>query len=306
MFSLGTSSATHFIMQTSLLYHALGFTLGYWWICHQLKIEPAKVLRSLLGGFILGFAGLYAMKYNSQVSWASQLSPLPVAGLLGAVVLLWAQAREQLAQKIDRDSVYLLTLTFMYFFSPFKGEFKIIGLLCAAPCLLVLLFCFNKKHIESSEKVGLMFWTMLVSLTIGLQQLWSSPESLVPVKKGLQGMSTGSYTLSAALAAAGLVTLAFSLIPFIDWFRGWILGGPSAADHEMMNDTFSVRRTLVLTCVHGLPLLANWKFQFCTRETMVGFALVWSPMLSAMLADALEPEVPAEIPGWEEDASQVS
>lgn len=299
-------SAITFGMQTPLLLLAIGFSAGFGWICYQIGIESSKILKAIIGGVALGFTGLYGIKFLAHDSLSSHFSVLPVAALLGATLVLWLQARECLAQKMSRDSVYLLTLTFIYFFSPWQGAFRMIGLLSAAPCAVVLLFCMMQKRIDGSGRVGLMFWTMLASLVIGVQQIWASPDTLAPAKNLAGGFASGTYTLNAALTAAGLVTLVFSLIPFLDWARSMLLHIPLETEHQMMNDTFTIKRALVLTLAHGVPLLLNWHYQYFSHGTMMGFALVWSPVISSSLANSTEPEAPTQIPGWDQDITAAS
>ena len=293
-------------MQTPLFYLAIGFSAGFAWICYQIGIEASKILKAVFGGLILGLVGLYGLKFLAHDSLSNHFSVLPVAALLGATLVLWLQARERLAQKMSRDSVFLLTMTFIYFFSPWQGAFRMIGLLSAAPCSLVLLFCCMQKKIESNGRVGLMFWAMLTSLVIGIQQVLASPETLAPAKNLAGGFAAGTYTLNAALQAAGLVTLVFSLIPFLDWVRSYALGLPVETEHQMMNDEFSFKRAFVLGLVHGLPLFLNWRYQYFSYDTAVGYALVWSPLISSSLANSMEPEAPTQIPGWDKDITEAS
>ena len=294
------------MMQTPYLLHALCFVLGFWWICHQKQVEFSQILRSLLGGLILGAASLYALSFQAHEPFASRLHLLPVMTIGLATLVLWLQAREQLGQKMDQDAVYLLTLTFIYFFSPLQGVYRQVGLISALPCALVLLYCWFGKPLGTGGRVGLMFWAMIVSVIIGVQQMLASPDALYPPKALAAGFSSGSYLLSTALQAASFVMLAFNLLPVFEWCRELFGGVSYSTNQEVLSNSWSLKKAFFLTLFHGLPILMNWRYHFISYEWMMSYALVWSPILSSSMVEALFPTPKDETPEWMRKSSQAS
>lgn len=290
-------------MHTTFLIHAFCFAVGFWWVSYQREIEFSKIVFSLVGGAALAGFALWGSAFLAHDSIWGRTPIFSLSAVLGASFFHWLRAREQLTQKMTRESVYLLTLSFMYFFSPWSGPYKTVGILGTLPCLGVLAFCWRKNDKEEG-RVGLMFWAMLVSIVMGVLQFWIAPESFMPPKS--MSFANPQAWMLTALQAAGLVTLAFNVVPFFDWVRESLVGNPFGSSHYVENEGSASKRMLHLTLIHGAPLALNWKFQYFSYDAMMTYTLVWSPIVANMLADAMGPAPKSEVPGWESDATRVS
>lgn len=278
--------------QTPFVLHALSFFLGFYWLCYQKDIDVRVILRSLAGGVLISAAAVALFKMFTGGTLLSSLAVLPAAALLGATVLLWVQAHDQLSNDMSRDSIFFLTVSFVYFFSPWVASYRMIGLVAAPACLLVLGLCAYAK-IDTRVRLGFIMWGALAALVMGVQQLWLAPESLLPAKKLFPSLSSGPLMYETALVAAGLVSLALNVFPFVEWVR------KSLGDNdEMLDEAVSLKRTLCLTLLHAVPLIVNWKLQYFSYAAMLNYSLVWSPMLSTKIASAIFPETEDSTPPW--------
>lgn len=277
---------------SALALHALSFFLGFYWVCYQKDIDVRKLLRSIAGGTLLGGTAVVAFKALTGGALASALPLVPAAALLCATVLLWWQAHDQLANGMSRDSIFFLTVSFVYFFSPWVASYRAIGLALGPACALALAVVVGIQ-IGPRLRLGLILWAALASLVMGIQQLWLAPESLLPGKKLFPTLSSGPLMYETALVAAGLVSLALNVFPFVEWLRG------SLSDNkEILDEDVSFRRALTLTVLHAVPLIVNWKLQYFSYAGMLNYSLVWSPLVSAKIADAIFPETQDTMPPW--------
>ena len=257
----------------------------------------------MLGGALMAGISYFAARTFYPGTYLTQLSVLPLAALFGSTILLWLMAREKLGQKLSQDSVLLLTVSFIYFYSPMQGSFRSIAMVAIVPCLVTLAFCLRKKALGENGRISLMLWAMLVSLVMGIHQLVASPESLMPPKHLGLGLSAGPYFYGTLLLAAGLVSLTLNLIPFIEWTKESLFGNPNSTDHQIESDHLGPKKLFWLTLFHALPLMLNWKFQYFSYESMLSYSLVWSPMLSASFVKALYPNERVDLPGWTPELS---
>lgn len=281
------------MLQIPFLLHAFFFAVGFGWVASQKEIEFSKILLALMGGAALATAGLWAAAFHANDSFWNHLSLFSLSTVLGATLYLWFSSRELLTQKASGDSVYLLTLTLLYFVSPWQGIYRQVGWLAALPCAFVVAVSFREKPFKTGGRVGLLFWSMLVSLTIGFLQIWTSPDTYMPSSR-LAMMSPRNW-MQALLQSASLVGLALNLVPFFDWVRESLIGNPYAASHQVSSNAVSAKRRFYLTLFHAGPLLANVIFPFVSYEAMMTYALVWSPIVSGKLADAFGPAPRSEI-----------
>lgn len=302
-----TSAFSKSMQKSSILIQMACFSIGFWWMCHQAQIKPASIARSVVVGLLVGFAGLWTYVFFTHGNLMKGLSSLPVAILLGSGLVLWIQEHEKLAGKSSRDNAFMLTLSFLYFCSPLEASLRTIAVVMALPALGILLFCTFKNKFEEKEINILTAWTVILSMVMGIQQLGSSPEVLKPLEKTALVMSNVPYFFSIAMQAAGLISLALGIIPFVDWVQRAFSSKPDEPSAELKPDNFSLKRAVLLTLLHGLPMALNFKYKFCSYDAMLAYALAWSPVVSAHFASATDPEPKAKIIGWDDqDSSQAS
>ena len=274
------------MFQTPYFIHALSFALGFWWVCYHKQIDRLEMIISVVGGCVLGLLALGSISLFDNISLQDHLAYFAIASLAGATLLLWFRSRESLVKQMGRNGVYTLTLTFIYFCTPWQGLYRVVGLALALPCLLILHLCWQKKSFEVGSRTVFMFWAMMLSLVIGVRQIWSSPDVLSPLHHLSVGGSGGwLHVLNTSLRAAGLVFLAFNLFPFVEWVRNAALGHKNSYGLQMLSNQRSEKQLLALTFFHGLPLLLNWQFHFFTYDFMLSYSLVWSPLLNSFIAD---------------------
>lgn len=268
--------------QAIFILHAASFATGFWWVCHQKKIDGLTILTSLFGGLVVGIAAVLGLKFYAHDSMINHLPLLPFAALIGATCALWGQAREALSQPAGRDDVYALTLSFVYFLTPWADSLVKIGTVLGGPALLVLLICWSPKALGPRLRGTLMFWSIAISIVMGVHSLWSSPESILP-RENVAGEVAAAVTwIKTSLQASGFVFLALNILPLFSWISG-SSAAPDQGDraHE---DGISAKMLLIFTLLHGVPLLVNWKLHLFSYAAMLDFSLAWTPIFAAAVA----------------------
>lgn len=293
--------------QTFFLIHTFSFATGFWWVCHQKGVEASKIFVSLIGGSLLGFAAMWGSKFYAHDSLLNHLPLFPLYALLGATTVLWFQARGNLIQQMSQDSAFLFTISFLYFLSPWQGVYRLMGMVATLPCLLVFLLSWRKSPPGTNARVAMMFWAMIMSLTIGIQQILLGPETLYPPKAlSMAAGSVSLYWFNTSLQAAGFVTLALNVFPFIEWVQQSLGFGDLVAKDQVLSDRLSPKILFFVTFLHTAPLVLNWKYQFMTYSSMLDYSLVWSAFVSVKVAEFFFESENDDPKGWDHDIHQAS
>lgn len=284
--------------------------LGYWLAIIPRGISIGDGFKFLAAGFSFGLLFLLPGRNERNYSFFGHLQIYPFVAFGMAAFFLVGTKREELSRRVTEGDLFLLTLSLLYLISPMRLDHKIIGVLAILPSIVVLYFAFTRDSLGRLDQLFFGIWSLVISAIFCLEQIVPSLVTLVKANDQSVLEFDELFDLFATLILAGMtfVYLCSALVPIIKLLRDKHENRQDY-DRRMKEDALPFLRARVLSTqvpvrvilfillVHGGPLLLNYRYEFVSYPLALGYALIFSPLVTFGLANRLFPSAGISEPG---------
>ena len=283
------------------LYCLVTMHAGLWLVCLQSGVELKDIAIATLigvGGGVLAFVpGKHEVGYDTYAHFMTY----PFVAFMVSFVAIFVRHRDVICRKMTEGDLFLLSLSLLYMISPWHTPHKVIGCLALIPTLCVFWFAATVRPVGQRLVILLSLWSLILTGIFCVEQFVPCFHYISDHWKTIDPKQYGEFfefTSGVVLTSATGVVFLASILPLIALIRG--RGESSESYHERLQRTdmpfirsriltlqIPVAVILLITLIHGLPLLANWYFEFVSYPVAMGYAMLISPVLTFALANFL-------------------
>ena len=267
------------------------FYSGFFLVCFQRRVSIKNSSTYLLAGLAGGFFAFWPDKHENVYSFTTHLGHYPFVSLLVSGLAFIFLEREKFYSVQSEGDIFIYTLSFLYYISPWETYHKVLAGIGALPVMLVLYCAFSDRPLSPKLRLGLSFWVLILTVIYCSTQIFTSGVDLATISVKDPGILTVlSYWAGLALTTACGIYLVGSLIPLFTFLKG---KGESKYSYEnrladeeqflesrVLSKQVPLRAILFISIVHGVPLLMNWYFQFVPTGMATSYAMIISPGLT--------------------------
>ncbi|MGZ3690262.1 MAG: hypothetical protein ACXVAX_02090 [Pseudobdellovibrio sp.] len=269
------------------------FTCGYLLVCVQRKVPFATMAAAFGAGLLGGLVIFWPDKHEQIYSLSEHLSRYPYASLVTMAVVLIVIYKDKFYAQYSEGDVYLLTISFLYYLTPWHLYHKILAVIGVVPVLIVFYSALSAAKMTKTLRLLLAGWTFLLGIIYSLTQIFYNLTDLAELNnvQATEHFKALSYWAGLVLTAASGLYFISLLYPVLELARGKYESDHAYKlrlaqeeipffENRILSSQVPLRAILLISLLHGLPLLLNWYYQMVPHPMACSYAMLFSPAIT--------------------------
>jgi hypothetical protein len=243
-------------------------------------------------GLIAGIGAFFPDKTDGKFyNLSAHLAHYPFISFLISCIAIILNERENFYTIQSEGAIYLSTLTFLYYVSPWQTYHKVIAVLGVAPSLFTIYCAFFDYELKERARFWLAIWTLILTIIYSLTQLFYGATDLASISvQETSVLKYLTYWAGFTLTAASGIYFVGAVIPLLQLSKGKnessyayeirLAQQEKFLESRVLSSDTSIRAILFITIVHGVPLLMNWYYKFLPHSIATSYAMIISPSVT--------------------------